>query len=326
MKVFITYRIPDSGLKMLKKYELDVHDGENFLTREEILERVKDADAVITLLRDVVDEEFIDAGKKLKIIANYAVGYNNIDVDYATKKGVYVTHTPGVLTETTADLTWALILAVSRRIVEADEFLRSGKFKGWKPQLLLGVDVFGKTLGIVGFGRIGRAVARRAKCFNMRVLYNSRTRLPEDIEKWLGVEYRDLDSLLEESDIVSLHVPLTGETYHLLDEERLRKMKKGSILINTSRGPVVDEKALVRVLKEGHLFGAGLDVFEREPDVEPELLKMKNVVLTPHIGSASKETREKMAVMVAQNVIDALEGRVPKNLVPEQKKVFGESG
>jgi len=316
MKVFVTYKIPEDGLKLLKeKYELDVYEGEEFLTKEEMLKRVKDADAVITQLRDPVDKEFIDAGKKLKIIANYAVGYNNINVEYAKSKGIYVTNTPGVLTEATADIAWALILAVARKIISADRFVREGKFKGWKPKLFLGYEIHGKTLGIIGMGRIGQAVARRALGFGMKIIYHNRKRLPEEIEKKYSASYVDLETLLKNSDFISINVPLTDETYHLLDEKRLNLLKSNAILVNTARGPVVDEKALYKLLKEGKIAGAGFDVYENEPFLTPGLEKLENVVLLPHIGSATFETRSKMSIMVAENVIDALEGRKPKNLV-----------
>ena len=316
MKVFVTYKIPEDGLKLLKeKYELDVYEGEEFLTKEEMLKRVKDADAVITQLRDPVDKEFIDAGKKLKIIANYAVGYNNINVEYAKSKGIYVTNTPGVLTEATADIAWALILAVARKIISADRFVREGKFKGWKPKLFLGYEIHGKTLGIIGMGRIGQAVARRALGFGMKIIYHNRKRLPEEIEKKYSASYVDLETLLKNSDFISINVPLTDETYHLLDEKRLNLLKPNAILVNTARGPVVDEKALYKLLKEGKIAGAGFDVYENEPFLTPGLEKLENVVLLPHIGSATFETRSKMSIMVAENVINALEGRKPKNLV-----------
>jgi len=316
MKVFVTYKIPEDGLKLLKeKYELDVYEGEEFLTKEEMLKRVKDADAVITQLRDPVDKEFIDAGKKLKIIANYAVGYNNINVEYAKSKGIYVTNTPGVLTEATADIAWALILAVARKIISADRFVREGKFKGWKPKLFLGYEIHGKTLGIIGMGRIGQAVARRALGFGMNIIYHNRKRLPEEVEKKYSASYVDLETLLKNSDFISINVPLTDETYHLLDEKRLNLLKPNAILVNTARGPVVDEKALYKLLKEGKIAGAGFDVYENEPFLTPGLEKLENVVLLPHIGSATFETRSKMSIMVAENVIDALEGRKPKNLV-----------
>ncbi|SHH45435.1 2-hydroxyacid dehydrogenase [Thermosipho atlanticus] len=316
MKVFVTYKIPDEGLKILsQKFELEVHEEERFLTKEEMLEKIKDVDAVITQLRDPVDKEFIDSGKRLKIIANYAVGYNNIDVEYAKSKGIFVTNTPGVLTEATADIAWALILAVARKIIPADRFVREGKFEGWKPKLFLGYEIYGKTLGIIGMGRIGQAVARRALGFGMKVIYHNRRRLPDDIEKKYKADYVDLDYLLKESDFISINVPLTKETHHLLNKEKLRLLKPTAILVNTARGPVVDEKALYELLKEGKIAGAGFDVYENEPQLTPGLEKLDNVVVLPHIGSATCETRSKMSVIVAENVIDALEGKKPRNLV-----------
>ncbi len=321
MKVFITYKIPEDGLSILRnKYELFVHERDDFLSKEEMIEMVKDKDAVITQLRDPIDKEFIDAGKNLKIIANYAVGYNNIDVEYATKKGIYVTHTPGVLTEATADLTWALILGIVRRIMEADKFTREGKFVGWKPFLFLGHDLYGKTLGIVGMGRIGQAVARRALGFGMKIIYHNRHRLPEDIERRYNASYTELDELFKEADIISLHTPATPETYHLVDEKRLSLMKSTAYLINTGRGTVVDEMALLRALKEKKIKGAGLDVYEFEPKLTEGLVSLDNVVLLPHIGSATVETRGRMSVMVCENVDAALSGRKPPNLVPEQSE------
>ncbi|MBO8161564.1 MAG: D-glycerate dehydrogenase [Thermosipho sp. (in: Bacteria)] len=316
MKVFVTYKIPEEGLKLLmEKFEVDVYTGEKFLAKEEMMERVKDADAVVTQLRDPVDKEFIDAGNKLKIIANYAVGYNNIDVEYAKSKGIFVTNTPGVLTEATADIAWALLLAVARKIIPADKFTREGKFEGWKPKLFLGYEIYGKTLGIIGMGRIGQAVARRALGFGMKIIYHNRRRLPQEIEEKYNAKYVDLNTLLKEADFISINVPLTQETYHLLNEEKLKLLKPNAILINTARGPVVDERALYNLLKEGRIAGAGFDVYENEPEITPGLEKLENVVLLPHIGSGTFETRAKMSIMVAENVIDALEGRKPKNLV-----------
>jgi glyoxylate reductase len=324
-KVFVTRKILEEGLNMLReRYDVEVSDYDGIIPREMLLEKVKGADALVSLLTDNIDAEVMDAaGPNLKIIANYAVGYNNIDVEEATKRGIMVTNTPGVLTETTADFAWTLLMAIARRIVEADKFVREGKFRGWEPMLLLGTDVFGATLGIVGFGRIGQAMARRALGFNMRVLYYDNSRIDEQLEKELKATFVDLPTLLKESDFVTLHVPLTKQTHHLIGEKELKMMKKDAYLINTARGPVVDEKALVKALKEGWIKGAALDVFENEPEIEPELLKLDNVVLAPHIASASYATRSKMSVMVAENIIKALNGEVPPNLVnPEvlQKK------
>jgi glyoxylate reductase len=324
-KVFVTRKILEEGLNMLReRYDVEVSDYDGIIPREMLLKKVKGADALLSLLTDNIDAEVMDpAGPNLKIIANYAVGYNNIDVEEATKRGIMVTNTPGVLTETTADFAWTLLMAIARRIVEADKFVREGKFRGWEPMLLLGTDVFGATLGIVGFGRIGQAMARRALGFNMRVLYYDNSRIDEQIEKELKATFVDLPTLLKESDFVTLHVPLTKQTHHLIGEKELKMMKKDAYLINTARGPAVDEKALVKALKEGWIKGAALDVFENEPEIEPELLKLDNVVLAPHIASASYATRSKMSVMVAENIIKALNGEVPPNLVnPEvlQKK------
>lgn len=316
MKVFVTRQIPQKGLEMLKaRFEVEIGASDRNLSRREICEGTKDADALVCLLSDAIDEEILSGAKKLKIIANYAVGYNNINVEYAKEHGIFVTNTPGVLTETTADLTWALMLSVARRIVEADKFTRSGKFKGWEPELMLGSDVFGKTLGVIGAGRIGQAVMKRAIGFGMRVIYYSKSRLPLDIESNLNASYVSLEKLLKEADFVSLHVPLTKNTYHMIGEDQLSLMKRTAYLINTARGPVVDEEALVKFLKEKRIAGAALDVFENEPLLTPGLTELDNVVITPHIGSASKETREKMSVIVAENVIAALEGKIPPNCV-----------
>lgn len=316
VKVFVTRQIPQKGLEMLKaRFEVKIGASDRSLSKLEIREGTKDADALVCLLSDVIDEEILSSARKLKIVANYAVGYNNIDVDYAKKHGIFVTNTPGVLTETTADLTWALMFSVARRIVEADKFTRSGKFKGWEPQLMLGSDIFGKTLGIIGAGRIGQAVMRRAIGFGMRVIYYSRSRLPLNIESSLNASYVPLERLLKEADFVSLHVPLTKDTYHMIGEDQLSLMKQTAYLINTARGPVVDENTLVKFLKEKRIAGAALDVFENEPALTQGLTELDNVVITPHIGSASKETRDKMSVIVAENVIAALEGKIPPNCV-----------
>jgi len=316
-KVLVTSRIPDEGMRLLEEHcDVKVFDYEGVFPRDMLLREVKGVDAIVCLLADKIDGEVMDAaGPQLKVVANYAVGFDNIDVDAATKRGVMVTNTPGVLTDTTADLAWALILATARRVVEGDKFLRQGKFKGWKPMLLLGTDVHHATLGIIGFGNIGRAVARRAIGFDMKVIYYSAHRAPRELERQLNAEYRLLDDLLKEADFISIHVPLTRETRHLIGERELKMMKHEAYLINTARGPIVDEKALAKALKEGWIRGAGLDVFEREPEVEPDLLELDNVILLPHLGSASYATRAKMATMAAENVLKALKGEVPPNLV-----------
>ncbi len=307
-RILITRKIPDAGIRLLqeKGYELEINLRDHPLDRETLKEKIRHCHGIIALLSDSIDKEIIDVAPQLKIIANYAVGYNNIDVAYATKRGIWVSNTPDVLTAATADLAWALLMAVSKRIVEADAYVRAGKFKGWAPELFLGHDVSGKTLGIIGAGRIGQAVGRRARGFEMTILYHSGSRKPE-FERQNGAQYVSLDELLARSDFVSLHCPLTKKTRHLLNAPRLKSMKTGSILINTARGAVVDEAALVRALKQGPLAGAGLDVYEHEPQIHQELLTLKNVVLLPHIGSATVETRNEMARMAARNVISVLE-------------------
>ena len=315
MKVFLTRKIPEDGIKILKNagLEIEIFPHNRIPKKEEIIAGVRDADALISLLTDKIDREIIDSAPKLKVIGNYAVGYNNINVEYAKKKGIIVTNTPGVLTDATADLTFALILAAARRVVEGDKFMRQGKFNGWAPMLMLGKDVWGATIGIIGAGRIGQAVARRAKGFNMRILYYSRTRKEE--MDGLGAKFVSLEELLRESNIITLHVPLTSDTRHLIDYKEFELMKEGAILINTARGEVVNEEAMLKALKSGKLFAAGLDVFYNEPNVNPELFKMDNVVLTPHIGSATERTRRKMAEMVCSDVVRVLRGEEPVNRV-----------
>lgn len=320
MKVLVTRRIPEKGLDMLRaRYETVINPEDRVMTKEEIIEGIADADALLCLLTDRIDAEVIDAAPKLKVISNYAVGYNNIDIRHAAEKGIAVTNTPGVLTETTADLAWSLLMAVARRIPESDVFMRQGRFRGWAPVLMLGSDVHGKTLGIIGMGDIGSAVARRAGGFGMRVLYHNRNRRQE-AEKEIGVKYVPLDELMRESDYISLHVPLTPETRNMLDREMLELMKPSAYLINTARGEVIDEKHLIEMLRSGRIRGAALDVFQGEPlNVNPELYELENVVLAPHIGSASLETRTEMAVMAAQAIIDVFDGKKPQNLVNDVK-------
>ncbi|MHA1835540.1 MAG: glyoxylate reductase [Candidatus Odinarchaeia archaeon] len=317
MSLLITRSIPNPRIdELIKYYDIEVASDEKPLSKEELKIKIKDRDAVISLLSDPLDQDVLSAAQKLKIIAQYAVGYDNIDVSYAKKKGILITNTPGVLTETTADTAWMLLMAVARRVVEADDYIRKGKWKyGWGAQLLLGRDVYGKTLGIIGLGRIGAAVARRAKGFNMTVYYYNRSRKSE-LEKSLGIEFKPLDVLLKESDFITIHTPLTKETFHLIGEKELKLMKTTAFLINTARGKVVDEKALIKALQEGWIAGAGLDVFYDEPlPIESPLLKLNNVVLTPHIGSGSIETRQKMAEIVADNLIAFAKGLRPPNLI-----------
>ena len=317
LKAYVTREIPERGLKIIKKrFNVEVWPEYGPPPKEVITEKVRDVDALVSLLSDRIDEEVFGAASKLKIVAQMAVGFDNIDLKEATKRGVYVTNTPEALTETTADFAWALLMAVSRRVVEADRYVRGGCWKvGWHPSMLLGRDVHGATIGIVGAGRIGSAVAKRAKGFNMKILYCGRKPKPE-LEKKLDAKRVDLDVLLKQSDFVSIHVSLTKQTYHMIDKEKLRLMKKTAYLVNNSRGVVIDEKALYQALKEGWIAGAALDVFEREPTpVNNPLLKLDNVVVAPHISSSSHETRSKMAKMVAENLIAFFGGRIPLNLV-----------
>jgi len=320
-KVFVTRSIPEEAMSLLKsKFEVEVWPGEEPPPKSVLIEKVKVVNGLYCLLTEKIDAEVINAaGEQFWGISQVAVGYDNIDVEAATRKGIYVTNTPGVLTDTTADFAFALLMATARRIAEADRYVKDGRWKiPWGLMMLLGQDVWGKTIGIIGMGRIGTAVARRAKGMNMRILYYD-VRRNERAEKELGAEYVELETLLREADFVTLHVPLMPSTYHLINEERLRMMKKTACLINTSRGPVVDEKALYKALKEGWIWAAGLDVWEKEPtDPDNPLLTLENVTASPHIASASYETRTKMAVMAAENLIATLEGRVPPNLVNKE--------
>jgi len=282
--------------------------------REEVLRRVKDREALICLLTEKINDELLRAAPKLRIVSNVAVGFDNIDVDACTRRGVVATNTPGVLDETTADFAWTLLLAVARRLNEGEALARSGNWKGWNLDQLCGADVWAKTLGIVGFGRIGRAVARRASGFQMKVIYTDAVRAPEDIERSVNAEFRDMNTLLTESDFISLHVPLLPETRGLFDAPKFYRMKPTAFLINTSRGPVVDEAALVAALENRKIAGAALDVYENEPFIHPGL-KRPNVVLAPHLASASIETRSKMATMAANNVVALFKGQRPSNML-----------
>jgi len=315
-KVFVTRKLPEKALEMIKaECDMEINPNDRVLTKKELISAVSDKDGLLCLLTDEIDEEVIDSGRNLRIIANYAVGYNNIDVEAATKRKIPVTNTPGVLTDTTADMAWALIFTIARRVVEADKFIREGMYKGWGPMMFLGGDIYGKTLGVVGLGRIGKSVVRRAKGFDMKVLYFDAFRADEKVEKELGIEYVSLEELLKESDFVSIHVPLLPSTHHLIGETELSMMKKTAYLINNSRGPVIDEEALVKALRDKEIAGAALDVFENEPELSPGLADLENVVLTPHISSASIETRTKMAVMAAENLLAGLKGIRPPNIV-----------
>jgi len=317
LKIFVTQPIHQAGLDVLRRMYPDyrINSDERVLTRQELLEKVKGAAALLTLLTDKIDEGVLSAaGPQLKIVANMAVGFDNVDVKAATARGVMVANTPGVLTDATADHAWALLFAIARRVPESERYLRAGKFKGWGPLLFLGSDVTGRTLGIIGAGRIGSAMALKSRGFNMNVLYVSRSANLQ-IESEIGARRTGMEELMRQSDFVSLHVPLKPDTVHLIHAGSLRLMKKTACLINTGRGPLVDEAALAEALKNGVIAGAALDVFENEPAIYPELLKLENVVLTPHTASATIESRSKMAVMAAENLIAGLSGRKPPNLL-----------
>jgi len=315
-KVLVTREIPDAGLRLLEGFDVSIL-SESPPERGELLDGVRGAAGILTTVTEQMDAEVMDAaGDGLKVIANMAVGYDNIDVEAATKRGAVVTNTPEVLNETTADTAFLLLLAAARRLGEAERLLRSGGWDAWGPEQLTGPDVWGKRLGVVGFGRIGQALARRARGFDMDLVYHDQYR-NEDAERELGARYLELDELLRTSDFISVHTPLTPETTHLIGVEELEKMKSEGVLVNTSRGPVVDEAALAEALAEGRIFAAGLDVYEEEPEVHPKLLELENVVLAPHIGSASIETRDKMAALAAENLAAVLRGEEPKTPVNE---------
>jgi D-3-phosphoglycerate dehydrogenase len=316
MKVFVTHDLPGKALSRLKrKHHVRVHNKDKVLTKKELLDGVRWCDALLCLLTDTIDKTLINANPKLKIIANYAVGYDNIDVAHATKKGILVSNTPGVLTNAVAEHTFALVMALARRIPEADRFTRKGKYKGWKPNLLLGQELKGKTLGIIGLGRIGMRVAHiAANGLGMRVLYTD-IRRNKEFEKEVGAKYGSKGDILKNADAITLHVPLLPSTKHLIGAQELRMMKKTTVLINTSRGPVVNEKSLLAALKRKTIAGAALDVFEKEPKLTSGLTKLENVILTPHIASASMEARSAMADLAVENIIAALAKKRPLNLV-----------
>lgn len=314
--VYITRRVPQPGIDRVVEAAttVEVNPHDRVLTREELLAGVRGRDAVLCLLTDRIDAEVLDAADGCRIFANYAVGYNNIDVAAATARGIAVTNTPGVLTDATADLTWSLLMSAARRIVEGDQYTRAGKFDGWSPMLFLGGDISGRTLGILGAGRIGTAVALRSRGFRMRVLYVDKAQ-NEALEQAVGAERVDLETLLAESDFVSVHVSLDESTRHLIGARELGLMKPTAYLVNTSRGPVIDEAALVEALRAGEIAGAGLDVFEDEPALKPGLAELPNVVIPPHLGSATIGTRTKMATLAASNVVAMLRGERPPNIV-----------
>jgi glyoxylate reductase len=318
LDVLVTRAIPETGLALLRSApeigRLDVSPHDRPLSREELIELARDRDGIVALLTDRIDGPLLDAaGPRLKVVANFAVGYDNVDVPAATARGVLITNTPGALTEATADLTFALLLAAARRVVEADRAVREGRFRSWGPLDWLGADVHGRTLGVVGAGRIGEAVARRARGFDMRILYVERGRKVA-LDK-LGARAVDLETLLRESDFVSLHLPLSRETRHLIDARALARMKPSAVLVNTARGAIVDEAALVAALRERRIAAAGLDVYEDEPALAPGLAALDNVVLAPHMASATHGARGRMAALAAQGCLSALRGERPAHLV-----------
>ena len=315
-KVLITRNLLPEALDYLKnEVDFEIGVSGNKITHQDIITKIKDKEGLLCLLVDKIDSAVIDAAPRLKIIANCAVGYDNIDIQYAHKKKIMVTNTPGVLTETTADLTWALIFAAARRIPQAHRFTSEKKFKGWELDLFLGKEITGKKLGIIGMGRIGKAVAARGTGFSMSVLYYDPHRLTKESEKQLNAEYIPLNDLLSTADIITLHTALTPETKHLISSPQIARMKKDAILINVSRGPIVDENALAGALAKKNIWAAGLDVYEREPHIQEKLLSLDNVVLLPHIGSATYETRLKMSMMAATNLVQGLKGKMPDNLI-----------
>jgi glyoxylate reductase len=321
-KVFVTRVIPDRGLqKILAATDAEVWQDELPPSRAILLQKAHDCDGLVTLLTDKVDDELFDAAPHLKVVANYAVGFDNIDVPAATRRGIPVTNTPGVLTETTADLAFTLLVSSARRIAEGRDYAKQGKWKTWGPMLLQGQDIYGATLGIAGIGRIGAAVARRGKGFNMKILYYDAVR-NEQAEKELGAQFVSKEELLRQSDFVSLHVPLTPQTRHFINAEALNMMKPTAVLVNTSRGPVVDTMALYEALRDQRIFAAGLDVTDPEPlPADHPLYTLDNALIVPHIASASFETRSRMAEMAAENLFAGLEGRLPPNcLNPEVMK------
>jgi len=312
MKVFITRELPEIAFELLRKSKIafNYYKENQPIPRKLLLQKIKKCEAIISLLTEKIDREVIDQMNNCKIIANYAVGYNNIDITYAKKKKIIVTNTPDVLTESTADLTMALVLSCARRLFEGESLLRKGNFKGWKPKLLLGTELKNKTFGILGAGRIGSAVAKRAKSFGTKIIYVD-NKANAKLEKETGAQKVSLQHLLRNSDILSVHLPLNSKTHYYLNYERLIQLKRNSILINTTRGEIIDEKSLIRILKQNRLMAVGLDVFENEPNLNPELLNFPNVLIMPHLGSATREARDGMAELAARNVINVLKGKPP---------------
>ena len=315
-KIFLTRQLPPKSMQILEKgSQLKMNPDDRYLSKEEIIEGVQGMDGLLCLLTDQIDAEILDANPNLKVVANYAVGFNNVDVAAATERKIPVTNTPGVLTDTTADMAFALLMAAGRRVAEGDRFVRTRGWTGWGPLQFLGGDITGATLGLVGMGRIAQAMVPRAQGFDMEVIYWNRTRLPAEQEAKLNVTYAPLESVLAQSDFVSVHVALNEETRHLIGEAQLALMKPTACIINTARGPVTDEKALVHALQSGVIASAGLDVYENEPLLEPELYELENAVVAPHLGSGTIGTRTKMGNMAAENCLAACRGQRPKNLV-----------
>lgn len=324
-KVYITRKIPESGINIVREYcDVTVHTQEEPPEHDELIRQASNMDGVICLPGDRIDKALMEAAPNLKVISTFSVGYEHIDVHEATKRGIYVGYTPGILTDATADMAFALLLSMARKIPQCDRFIRAAKWKTMgSPLPLFGTSVWGTTLGIVGLGRIGKAMADRARGFNMKALYTDGVRLTSTEEKGLGIEYRTLDELLQESDFVSLHTPLTPDTHHLINADKLKLMKHSAILVNTARGAVIDEQALVKALEEHWIAGAGLDVYEKEPiDPKNPLLALDNVVIVPHMGSATTQTRSAMSVLAAQNLLAVLQGTPPPSwLNPDVEKI-----
>ncbi|MGB7343143.1 MAG: D-glycerate dehydrogenase [Pirellulaceae bacterium] len=315
-RIFLTRQLPPQCMQALQeKSHLTMNSHDRYLSKQEIVDAVRDVDGLLCLLTDTIDADILDANPNLKVVANYAVGFNNVDVAAAAQRKIPVTNTPGVLTETTADMAFALLMTAGRRVAEGDRFVRSKAWEGWGPLQFLGADITGATLGLIGLGRIGKAMLRRAKGFDMNVIYWNRTRMDAAEERDLGVKYRSMEEVLQQSDFVSLHVALNDATRHLVGADQLAMMKPTATIINTARGPVIDEKALVAALKSGAIASAGLDVYENEPLLEPELYELENAVIAPHLGSATLGTRTLMGNMAIDNCLAACRGERPPNLV-----------
>ncbi len=315
-EVFISGRIPKVAYEMLsKEFKVTMHDEITLLTKEELIQGIKGKDALLCLLSDKIDQEIIESNPNLKVIANYGAGFDNIDIQTAKRLNIPVSNTPSVSTVSTAELTIGLMLGISRRMVEGDNIMREGRFTGWSPLYHLGTELLGKTLGIIGMGNIGKAVAKRAKAFEMNIIYNNRNQLPTEVEKEYGLTYVTQDEVFEKSDFISLNLSYNPQAHHLINEDVLKKMKPTAYLINASRGPVVDEKALLKALESNMIRGAALDVFEFEPKIVEGLEKLDNLIMTPHIGNATFEARGAMAEIAANNIIDALNGLEPRNRV-----------